>query len=93
MAAFLDKTRLTMPTRKSDVGFWWSSMGELLEIANRDTTAGIRLIDETVSQMKEEQLTISSPKSLLNISRAIVAKRRRCTPDKIPDGRVEVLPL
>ena len=93
MAVFLKVTRLEMPTLKSDIGFWWSQMGQILAIANKDPTVGMRLIEETVSQMKQDQLTISSPKSLLNVARAIAAKRRRCEPAEIRPGAREVMPL
>ena len=93
MTMFLKVTRLEMPALKSDIGFWWSQMGQILAIANKDPIVGMRLIEETVSQMKQDQLTISSPKSLLNVARAIAAKRRRCEPAEIRPGAREVMPL
>lgn len=73
--AFIDASGIQMPKRKTDVKFWWSSIGELYQICNQDIEIGKKLISYTVQKMRDDNLTISNPNSILNTARAVMAQR------------------
>jgi hypothetical protein len=73
MDTFLATTGLKMPHRKSDIGYWWSSIGELYELADRDVSIGNRLIRQSVEQLRAGKMTFSNPNSILNTARSIAA--------------------
>lgn len=72
---FIDETGIAMPKRKTDVKFWWSSIGELYEICGKDIEVGKKLVAYTVKKMRDDELTISNPNSILNTARAVMAQR------------------
>lgn len=73
MGTFLTETRLTMPRKKNTVGFWWSNIQEIHELANRDVDIGQRLIKQAVKALKDKQLTIGGPESIIKTCRALAA--------------------
>lgn len=73
MGTFLTETRLTMPRKKNTVGFWWSSICEIYELAGRDVDVGQRLIRQAVKALKDKQLTIGGPESIIKTCRALAA--------------------
>lgn len=73
MGTFLTETRLTMPRKKNTVGFWWSSVGEIYEMTNRDIDIGQRIIRQAVKALKDKQLTIGGPESIIKTCRALAA--------------------
>lgn len=81
MNEFISITGLVMPTRKTDVSFWWSNIGEIYNIAGKDTDVGKKLIYDAVAKLHEAKLTVSGPNSLVRTCRAIAAtdnkKKRR----------------
>lgn len=70
MAAFLEKTHLTMPHKKNEVGFWWSNITEIFEISNQNENTGIALISGVVKEMFDKKLTIKGPESIVGMCRA-----------------------
>ena len=72
---FIALTNIKMPTRKTDVKFWWSSIKELYNLANNDVGICIKLIEYTVKKMRKDQLTISNPNSIINVARDVMAQR------------------
>lgn len=75
MSVFMDETGLRMPHRKKDTGYWWSAIREIYEIVDSDVGKASNLIRGAVKRMRGENLTISTPNSVVNICRAIVSSR------------------
>lgn len=73
MGTFLAETGLKMPHRKSDVGFWWSAIGEIYNLVDNDVGRGSDIIRRAVKRMKADKLTISGPNSIINICRPLLA--------------------
>ena len=77
---FTDSTRLKSPPmntvkqKKAAGELWWAPLREIAELAELDTLRGQSLIRRTVDQMRKDKLTISSPKSILNVAKSIVAE-------------------
>lgn len=93
MGIFTTETGLKMPHRKSDVGFWWSSIREIYEIVDNDVGAGGDLIRRAVKKMRASGLTISSPNSIINICRALAAEKSVTRNGKSPHLSAEQLAL
>lgn len=75
MGTFLAETGLKMPHRKKDIGFWWSSIREIYELVDNDVGIASNLIRRAVKRMRNDSLTISTPNSVVNICRAILASK------------------
>lgn len=73
MGIFQDETKLPMPKRKTDVAFWWSSIGEILAMVDGDNIKAGKITRLAIQQMKKDELTISNPNSIINVCRSIVA--------------------
>jgi|GEM_PF-7011489 len=77
---FIESTRLVAPSmntakqRKATGALWWDPLMEIAKLSNWDELYGRTLISRTVQQMRKDKLTISSPKSILNVARSIVAE-------------------
>jgi len=77
---FIDSTRLkpplmnTIKQKKAAGELWWSPLREIAELAELDTLRGQSLIRRTVDQMRKDKLTISSPKSIVNVAKSIIAE-------------------
>ena len=63
----------TQSQRKSAGSLWWNPLREIAELCEWDTARAIKLIDASVDKLKGGGLTVSSPKSILNTARALVA--------------------
>lgn len=74
MGMFNKTTNMQMPHRKTDVSFWWSSIGELYKMVNCDVDIGEYLIKQSVERMSQKGLDITSPNSILGYCRAILAE-------------------
>jgi len=79
---FVEITRLNSPNlntvkQRSAAGeLWWSPLREIAELSEWNEFYAKSLISRTVQQMRRDRLTISSPKSILNVAKAIHAERR-----------------
>lgn len=73
MGIFQAETGLKMPHKKSDIKFWWSNIGEIYEIADRDVDIGQRLIKQSAQALKDKTLTIGGPESIIKTCRALAA--------------------
>jgi len=79
---FIDSTNLDPPLlntikQKNAAGtLWWDPLREIAKLAKWDELHGCSLISRTVQQMRRDKLTISSPKSILNVAKAIEAEGR-----------------
>lgn len=73
MSVFQQTTRLKMPKKKNDEGFWWSNIREIHHIVDEDVGRGREVIKQAVSKLRSEGLTIGGPQSIVNTCRAIAA--------------------
>ena len=77
---FIQSTRLKPPLlntakqKKAAGELWWAPLREIAELSAWDELFGRSLISRTVQQMRKDKLTISSPKSIMNVARSIVAE-------------------
>ena len=77
---FINSTRLKPPVmntikqKKAAGELWWSPLREIAELTEQDITRGCALIKLTVRRMRKDRLTISSPKSILNVAKSIIAE-------------------
>lgn len=72
---FSKLTGIPLPTTKTDKKFWNGYSGKLYTVANKDLEIAKKLIEYTVKKMRGDELTISSPKSLLNVATDVMATR------------------
>lgn len=70
---FIELTGLTMPTSKSDSGFWWSNFGEILKLARGDPALACKWESEAVGYMQASHLTITGPKSIVGLIGALAS--------------------
>jgi hypothetical protein len=70
---FCLKTGLSMPRRKTDQNFWWSNFGEIASIAEQNIERAEWLVEEVITYMTDEHLTISGPQSIVNLCRSLAA--------------------
>jgi len=52
---------------------WWAPLREIAELCEWDRPRAIRLIDATVAHLRQDGMTIASPKSILATARAAVS--------------------
>lgn len=77
---FIDSTGLKSPStntakQRSTAGeLWWSQLIEIAKETDWDIARGQMLIRRTVDQMRKDKLTISSPKSIVNVAKSIIAE-------------------
>jgi hypothetical protein len=88
--AFSSNTGIRCPpadtdAQKKEVGeLWWTPVRRLAELVEWDAGAGQNLVRLVVQRMKQDRLTISSPKSILNVARSLA-------PGLLNSGQVEAL--
>lgn len=70
---FLELTHLKPPSDEKTRGYWWGGLHELFKMGNKDPAETCRVMAAVVRYMQDENLTISSPKSLHNLARAVVS--------------------
>jgi len=73
MGTFQAETHMSLPTRKPTNSLWWIKIGEIEEIAGGDIELGKRLIRQAVKALKDKQLTIGGPESIIKTCRALAA--------------------
>lgn len=73
---FCEITSLVMPGLKSESGFWWSKFGELLKIGEGDADRTIKIMFEVVTYMRERELSITGPQSIIGLCRSVAANHR-----------------
>lgn len=73
MSVFQQTTRLKMPKKKNDEGFWWSNIREIYHIVDEDVGRGREVIKRAVDKLRSEGLTIGGPQSIVNTCRAVAA--------------------
>jgi len=89
-------TGLKIPTAKSkkelaaNGALWWTPLIKILEEVSWDLDAAKRVIGLAVQYMLKENLTISSPKSVVSNARSEVGKmaRTRASPGKLPGATI-----
>lgn len=74
---FISASGVKLPTRKTDVKFWWSSIRELYNLADKDIEVATKLIEYSIKKLRADELTISDPNSLIKTARATMAARAR----------------
>ena len=73
---FKKTTGLTVPPRNSEASeLWWVPLREICELGEWDKVKINDLITRSYARLRENNLTISSPKSLLKTCRAIRAEK------------------
>jgi hypothetical protein len=76
-------THLAVPKRKTDSEkraageLWWNPLYGLYELAGHDIGKSRALIARTVTKMRSEKLTISTPKSIEKVAAALFAEDRQ----------------
>lgn len=70
---FLELTQLKPPKKESTKGAWWGWLFEIFEMADKDAAKTCQIMAAVVKYMRDEHLTISSPKSLVNSARVIAS--------------------
>ena len=74
-ATGLDPPEPTNEKRRREAGeLWWNPLRMIVEFSTWDDVKLRRMIEEAVFRMQENDLTISSPKSILNSARAIIGE-------------------
>ena len=74
----LSPPALTTAAQKRTAGqLWFAPLRAIAEETDWDAATGQQLIQATVDKMVADGLTISSPKSILNTSRSVMADARR----------------
>ena len=74
---FIEITKLPPPKiktkaqQKSAGTLWWNPLRDIAELTGWDIIMGNALIDKAVRRLRSDDLTISSPKSIINTVRAI----------------------
>ena len=82
-AHFANRSGLATPKTASDKdrrqagSLWWGPLREIAELTEWDEGNAIWLIDETLDRMRCDRLTVSSPKSILNVAKSIHADKHR----------------
>ncbi len=75
MASGLPVLKCETTKQKRSAGeLWWGPLREILELQGWDDYRSKNLIDLALARMREARLTVSSPKSILNVARAIFAE-------------------
>lgn len=69
---FLELTHLPPPGKKES-GAWWGWLFEIFEMADKDSAKTCQIMGVVVKYMQDDHLTISSPKSLINLARSVVS--------------------
>lgn len=69
---FCRLTGIAMPGIKSQQGFWWSQFGEILRVCG-DADKATLIMASVVKKMRDDDLTISGPQSIVNMCRSRVA--------------------
>jgi len=79
---FVDSTKLRIPSMQTAKQtraageLWWAPLQEIAKLTEWDERRGQSLVRLTVIRMRKDNLTISSPKSILNVAKAIEAEGR-----------------
>ena len=68
--------RNTLAQRKKSSVRWWSPIKEIYSLADNDVAAAKGLVSDAVKRMREDNLTISAPQSILNVALDIYAKNK-----------------
>lgn len=68
---FTQYTKIPNPTN-GEVKWWWSRIGIIYTLAGEDVPTGKRLIKQAVDKLREDDLTIADPGSLVKTIRALV---------------------
>jgi hypothetical protein len=72
---FVEETALFVPTNGGVAGaLWWTPLREICVLGGWDAFRVNPLIQKTIRKMRADRLTISSPKSLLNVAKALAAE-------------------
>jgi len=66
----------TEKQRKAAGVEWWNPLREIAELTGWDERRGCSLIRLTVIRMRTDNLTISSPQSIIKVARSIVAESK-----------------
>jgi hypothetical protein len=90
---FQTLTGLTPPKEakpSANGALWYTPLRQILELVAWDTDSAKRVISRAVDYMLKQNLTISSPKSILNNVRAEVGKmtRTRASPTMLPGATI-----
>jgi len=80
--SFSDFTGLPLPKRatekekKAGATGWWTPLGNLYELAGKNTEQAESLIRDAIQKMRTDKLMITAPRSVEAIATAIFAERR-----------------
>jgi hypothetical protein len=75
IGTFLEKTGMSMPGKKTDVGFWWSEIREIHLIGHKNTRTAQALVSQAIDAMRRENLSINSPKSIVGTARRLAGEQ------------------
>lgn len=74
---FLEYTHIPPPQDKKETGFWYSQLAIILNLAQGDARAGKKLIKSAYDKLAEDDLTVSSPGSLVKTIRFQVSQGKQ----------------
>lgn len=69
---FFELTQLSEPPKKT-MGTWWGWISELLTIGQSDPIKTCHIMETVIVYMRNEHLTITSPKSIINLARTLAS--------------------
>jgi hypothetical protein len=69
---FFELTQLSEPPKKT-MGTWWGWFSEILTIGQGDPIKACHIMETVIVYMRNEHLTITSPKSLINLARSVAS--------------------
>lgn len=79
---FHEQTGLEMPRRATDkdrragAEMWWNPLSRILDLVGWDLDRATAEVDATLNHMYAEELTVASPKSIVAVTEARIAKER-----------------
>lgn len=69
---FFELTGLSEPSKKT-MGTWWGWINEILTIGQGDPIKTCHIMETVIVYMRNEHLTITSPKSIINLARTLAS--------------------
>lgn len=77
MNKFVSMTGLSIPTNKQEKSFWWSKIGVIYDAAGKDAALGESLIVQAIKELRQAEMSIAGPGSLVKTVNALLEKRNR----------------
>ncbi len=89
MDTFIDLTGIQLPKNKTDSKYWWARIGAIYETAQKDVDVGKRLIKLAIGEMREKELDVYDPGSIVKTVRRLASTKNGAVGGEVartPDG-------